>query len=150
MRKQELMGHVDRIIEMAKTAMLVGIDAQGHPFGRWMTPTLIKDRPFSLFSVSAADSAKVKHLETHPHVEWVLQSPCLREVIHLRGRLNIVDHASLCSEVMECISPRLTVFWKVNVETTRFVVLETVLDEGVYYLPMKDTRQAVSFQKGES
>jgi len=54
-----------------------------------------------------------------------------------------VDNPSLRNEVLETMGRRLTAFWQQSADTASFVVLETVLAEAAYYLPMKGIRFVV-------
>ena len=145
MDARELMGRVERILASARTAALATVDEAGRPHVRWMTPTVLKGRPGALYAVTSPHLAKVVQLAGNSQVEWMIQTAALNEVVHLRGRINVVDNPSLKAEIAEAIGGRLTAFWKVSAEHTDFVVLETAVEEGVYFLPMKGSREIVSF-----
>ena len=51
------------------------------------------------------------------------------------------------AQVMEAIGRKLTVFWKVNKQSTDFVILETIIDEACWFTPMKGEREVVSFRQ---
>ena len=46
---------------------------------------------------------------------------------------------------MEILGPRLIVFWKANLHADEFVVIETIIEEAIFFEPMKGTRQTVRF-----
>ena len=141
----EITQKIGAIIEEAKTAVLTTVDEHGRPHARWMTPTLLRGRPGALFAVTSPLFVKVLQLGAHPEVEWLLQTPALTEIVSITGRVNILDNPALKCEVTDAIGRRLTVFWRVNVETTDFVVLETVIEEATYFRPMKGMRETVRF-----
>jgi pyridoxamine 5'-phosphate oxidase len=145
MTQAELLHKVEEIIDDAKAGVLVTSDKDGRPHARWMTPAMLKGRPSALYAVSSPHAAKTMQIEANPCVEWMIQSRNLDRVINLKGRVNIVDNPSLRSEVIEHIGKRLTVFWKVNPNQMEFVVLETVLEEGTYFLPMRGESVTVTF-----
>jgi len=145
MTKTGLLAELDIILDEPKTAILATSDENGQPRMRWMTPTILKDRSEVLYAVTAQGFEKAKHLEKNPNVEWMVQPPSLETIITLRGKLNVVDNASLKSEVLEAIGKRLTAFWKLNENQANMVVLETVIEEAVLYKPMIGVKSRVKF-----
>jgi pyridoxamine 5'-phosphate oxidase len=145
MNQHEIMYKVERILEDAKAGVLATIDKNGNPRMRWMTPTTLKGRPNVLFAVTSPDFGKVVQLDAHPEVEWMIQTRALDQIVNLRGKINILDNPAIKSEVMEHLAKRLTVFWKVNTEKTDFIVLETIINEAVYFQPMKRHKEIVQF-----
>jgi pyridoxamine 5'-phosphate oxidase len=145
MDQHEIMYKVEQLLEDSKTGVLATIATDGKPRMRWMTPTILKGRPGVLFAVTSPDFTKIVQLESHPDVEWMIQTRSLNQVVNLRGKINVIDNPSLKSEVMEHLARKLTVFWKVNTEKTDFIVLETVLSEATYFQPMKGTKEHVRF-----
>lgn len=146
MNQRELLGKLEAIIQDAKTGVLATVDSGGWPHMRWMTPAVLRDRPGAIFAVTSPAFAKMAQLDNSPQVEWMIQTRALDEVINVRGEVNVVDNPSLKREVMEQIGRRLTVFWKASREHTDFVVLETVIEEARYYLPMLNQSETVSFE----
>lgn len=150
MKPNQLMMIVDEILNSAKAAVLATIDENGDPCIRWMTPAVLKGRPGTLFTITAPGQDKVCQIKENSRVEWMIQSPSLAKVINLKGKVNVLRNPAIKSEVMENIGDRLTVFWRVNPsQLTDYVVLETVIEEGTYYLPMKGKKETVDF-KGEA
>jgi len=149
MTKNEIMTEFDIILEEAKTAVLATIDAEGRPHMRWMTPCVLKDRQDSIFALTSPAFAKTKHLEKRPEAQWMIQTPLLDTIITLRGNINLLDNSALKSEIIEVLGPRLTMFWKLNEKADNLIVLETVLEEAMYYKPMHGFKKLVSFGRGE-
>lgn len=137
MNRHELITHLEVIIDTARSAVLAYTDLNNNSQMRWMTPTILKDNPRAIYTVTRPRCPKIKCLESHPDVEWMFQTLNLGEIINLHGSMAIIDNPSLKSEVMEQLAPRLNVLWKVDAQNTDFVVLETIIREAVYYLPMK-------------
>jgi hypothetical protein len=50
------------------------------------------------------------------------------------------------AEVMEGIGRRLNVFWRVNKDPSKLVVLETVIEEAEYFEPMKSLVTRINFK----
>ncbi|NLE30215.1 MAG: pyridoxamine 5'-phosphate oxidase family protein [Phycisphaerae bacterium] len=147
--EDSLLARVDELLADAKTGILATIDEQGRPVMRWMTPGTMKGRRGCLFAITSEKSAKVRQLRNNPQVQWMIQSRNLDRVVVLRGKVNIVESASLKMEVFEQMGRRLRMAWRVNVNPEECVVLETVLEDGVWYEPMKDVRETVRFGEGE-
>ncbi len=145
MNQHEIMYKIEQLLEDSKTGILATVDKKGNPRMRWMTPTILKGRPNVLFAVTSPDFVKVVQLGIHPEVEWMIQTRSLNEVVNLRGKINILDNPAIKSEVMEHLAKRLTVFWRVNIEKTDFIVLETIIEEVTYFQPMKGHKETVHF-----
>jgi pyridoxamine 5'-phosphate oxidase len=146
MNQRELMNKLDAIIEDAKSAVLATSDSKGTPFLRWMTPIVLRWRPATLFCFTRPDTKKIEHIEAHPQVEWLIQNRALTEIVNVRGTVTVLDNPALKNEILEKLGSRLTMFWKVDLEKTEFVVLETIIQEATYYQPMKGVRETVEFK----
>ena len=145
MDNREVMNRVGAIIDAHGTGLLATVDENGDPRVRWLTPTVLRDRPGALFAITAPRFAKVLQVRAHPKVEWMFQTPTLDEVITVRGHLNVVENPSLRAEVLEVLGPRLATFWKLAHDARDLVVLETVVEEATRYLPMDGRKDTVRF-----
>ncbi len=149
MNQKELMDKVEQLLDDSKTGVMATVDEQGRPHVRWMTPRTLKGRPNALYTVTTSASAKTFQLAKNSQVEWMIQSKVLTEIVNLRGRINIVDNPSLKMEFLENLGNQLFMFWKVNADVDDFVVLETVLEEGSYYQPMKGRKETLKMGDGQ-
>jgi len=149
MDARSLLNRTEEILEEAKAGLLTTVDERGNPHVRWMTPTMLKWRPGAIFCFTRPDSPKVSQIKNHPNVEWQIQNKSLTQIITLQGRVNVVENPALKNEVLETLGARLEMFWKVDLKKTDFIVLETILEEGIYYEPMKGTRQRIQWKGGQ-
>ncbi|MBN2738526.1 MAG: pyridoxamine 5'-phosphate oxidase family protein [Spirochaetales bacterium] len=149
MNKQDVLRKIESILEDAGTGLLAMIDSSGYPRMRWMTPSLLKGNNQALYAVTSPNFQKIKDLEKNPHVEWMLQSPSLSEILTINGRINIIDNPSLKLEILENIGNKLTMFWRVNSKNDSFVVLETVMESAFYFVPMKGIVETFNLKVGE-
>jgi pyridoxamine 5'-phosphate oxidase len=145
MDRQELLNKLDHVLEDARAGILATTDSEGKPHIRWLTPTVLKGREGFLFAVTRPGSKKVKQLGENPQAEWMIQSRELNEIINIRGTIEIIDNPALKTEIMEVMGSRLTAFWKVDLDKTEFVVLETRIMEAIYYQPMTGSRERIRF-----
>jgi pyridoxamine 5'-phosphate oxidase len=145
MTKQDVMYKIEQILETTHAGVLATLDQDGNPRMRWMTPAILQGRADVLFAVTSPDFQKVVQLETHPEVEWMIQTRALDQIVNLRGKMNVLDNPSIRSEVMEHLGKQLTVFWRVNTEKTDFIVLETIIQEATFFRPMKGYKETVRF-----
>jgi len=145
MDKAALMNKLEDLLDDSKTGILATTDVSGHPHIRWMTPIILKGRPFTLYCVTHPASHKVANLAEHPEVQWMVQNRALTEIVTLKGSARIVDNPAMKTEILEALGHRLTVFWNVNIDKTELVILETVIDEAVYFRPMKGFEESVNF-----
>jgi general stress protein 26 len=143
MTRQELMARLQALLEETGTGLLATVDDEGRPRMRWMTPALLPERKGALFAVTSPRFAKAGQISARPRVEWMFQSPSLREVITLRGQVNLVDNPSIRSEVLEAVGPRLRAFWKLNRDERDLLVLETVLEEATFYTPLSGEKVSI-------
>lgn len=148
MEKGELLKAIDRLLTSSPTAVLATVDADNFPHIRWMSPVRLPGRDDSLFAISSAHLAKTAQLTGNPHVEWMFQDQTLREIVVVRGCANIIDNPALKREVLEALGTQLTAFWRLAEDGTQMVVLETVIEEAVHYLPMQGLRQYIDFGVG--
>lgn len=149
MNRTAMMSKIETILRESGAGVLTTVGEDGTPSSRWMTPAVLKGRPGALYAITSPHSRKVRELRQNPAAEWLLQVPSLNEVVTLRGRVNVVDNPSFKNEVLDAVARRLHVFWRINVERTDMVVLETVIEEAGYFVPMKAERATVSFQAEE-
>ena len=145
MKPIEIMQKLDSILSAVKTAVLATTGQTGNPHVRWMSPVILAGQPNALYAVTSPHFAKTNQIGGHADVEWMVQSKDLREIINVRGKVNIIDNPALKAEILQSIGDRLNVFWKLSGEATDYVVLETVIEEAIYYLPMKPQKVRVKF-----
>ena len=139
------MQEMENLLESSRSAILATVGKAENPTMRWMTPTTVRGRTGALYAVTSRNFAKREHLAKNPKVQWMIQSRSLEKVITVNGRVNVIENSAMKAEVLEAIGPRLPVFWKVNPDPDTLVVLETIIDEGTCFIPMKGTKETVSF-----
>ncbi len=145
MRKNEIVHKLEEIIDKVRTAVLATTGDSGVPDMRWVTPAILKGRPDAIFTITSPHSNKVKQIKTNPRVQWMFQTRPLDQIIVVEGKVNIIDNPSIRSEVLEVVGPKLTALWKINVDETDLLVLETVIEKATYYLSMKGKKEKVLF-----
>ena len=151
MKKNEIVQKLEDIIDKVRTAVLATTGVDGTPDMRWVTPAILRGRPDSIFTITSPNSNKVKQIKSSPRAQWMFQTRPLDQIIVVEGKVNIIDNPSIRSEVLEVVGPRLTAFWKINVDETDLLVLETVIETATYYSTMKGTKEKVMFaQEGKN
>lgn len=135
MTKDEVLKKFRQTLEESPQALLATVTPDGYPAMRYMTPSMVKGREGRLYAVTAASFPKVKDLQVHPQVSWMLTSPKTREVFSFRGRIVLVEDARFKAELLEEIGRGLETFWRLNDDPSDLVVLETVLESGEYFNP---------------
>ena len=78
----------------------------------------------------------------------MFQTRLLDKVVTVNGLVNVVDNSAMKAEVVEGIGRRLNVFWRINTDASKLIVLETIVQEGSFFVPMKGTRELVTFDQG--
>lgn len=145
MKQSDFLIELDMIMDEVKTGLLATVDGEGKPHMRWMTPTILKDRSGAIYAITSKNFAKREQLDKNPKVEWMFQSRSLNKIIYIDGSVNLIDNSSMRNEVLEVVGPRLRVFWNVNTDETSLIVLETVMESGLMFLPMKGIKEQVKF-----
>ncbi|MCK4514637.1 MAG: pyridoxamine 5'-phosphate oxidase family protein [Spirochaetaceae bacterium] len=135
-----MLNAMERVLEVSRIAILATVDADGRPRVRWMTPAVVRGRDGFLYAVTSPDFHKVAEAEGNPAVEWLIQTKSLDEILTVRGWMSVVDDAAAKAEVLEAIGGNLGVFWKMNPDESKLVVLETEIDEIVQLKPMTGER----------
>lgn len=146
MEPAQLLNELDQLLESVGTAILATVDADGGPRMRWMTPTMLRDRPGSLFALTRPDSAKALQVVVQPEAEWMVQDRALRTVMNVQGVLHVVDNPALKAEVVEALGSRLRTFWRVNPEETKTVVLETQITDLQLFRTMQGVREVLTLR----
>ena len=141
MKQGDFLFEQEEMIDEVKTGLLATVDSKGRPRMRWMTPAILKDRNGALYAVTSRDFAKREELNEKPQVQWMFQSRSLDKILYVDGKVNVVENSSMLNEVLEVVGPRLRVFWNVNPNETSLVVLETVMEQGAVFLPMKGIKE---------
>lgn len=144
MTRQDIVNTLELILNEAHTAVLGTSDERGRPHLRWMTPALIRGRQRAIYAVTSPGFDKVSQLGSRPEAEWLFQTPILDTIVTVRGRINIVDNPSILAEVLEALGPFMRSFWKLKGEERDLLVLETIIEEAVYYKPMKGLKEVVT------
>ena len=145
MDRKSFIGALESIIDEAKTAVFATVDADGHPHMRWMTPTILRDRPGAIYAVTSPDFRKIAHLDANATAQWMFQTKLLDKIATVNVLTNVIDNSAMKAEILEDIGRRLTVFWRINTDATKLVVLETVIQDAFYFEPMTTVREQVSF-----
>lgn len=145
MDRKEFITTLDGVINDVKTGLLATVDGEGRPHMRWMTPTLLEERPGAIYAITSKNFAKREQLDENPKVQWLFQTRSLDTIFYVNGSTNLVDNKSLLTEVLDVLAPRLRTFWNVNADETSLFVLETVMESGRYFLPMDGRKEEVDF-----
>jgi general stress protein 26 len=143
--KVKMMEDIAQLIARVKTGVLATVDDKGQPHMRWMTPAVLSNHGREIYAITSPEFAKAVHLHKNPKAEWMFQDPALLSVINIRGKINLMDNASLKNQIIEMIGRHLNMFWKQSQDKTDFLVLEMIIDEARYYHPMEGIKETVAF-----
>lgn len=136
MNEQEPLRALHALLESVHVGILTTLDDEGWPHSRWLTAAALPRVPDCFYCVTGAGSAKVKELDACDKVQWSFQSPSLREIATVRGRAVVLNNPGLKAEVLEALGPTLAVFWKINPDPAKLVVLETAIEQVRLFRPM--------------
>jgi general stress protein 26 len=145
MDKHNLINKLVEILDQVNVGLLATSDKEGKPSIRWMVPAVINGRPNAIFALTTPKLGKYIAEECNPQVMWMIQTANLDTVVSLHGKMNVIDNPSLKMEVLSVVGKKIHNFWKLDREDKEMVVLETVLENGSYYVPMKGKQEKVSF-----
>jgi general stress protein 26 len=148
MTQSEFLNQLERIIEESKTGILITVDSQNRPSGRWITPAVLKSRPGAVYTFSTPDAPKVGDIRANGSVEWMIQNAALTEITNTRGIARILDNPALKNELMEVLAARLQTFWKVNIDQIEFIIIETKIQQGCYLDTNKGVCHKIDFELG--
>jgi len=148
MDQRQLLSELGTIIDEVKTAVLVTTGQNNNPRARWVTPALLHGLPGHIYCFSHPASIKVAHINTAASVAWLFQTPSLTKIISITGIARVIDNPALKAELMELLAPRLTTFWKVNINDSDFVVIETIIQKAEFFSADQGTTTTVAFGEG--
>ncbi len=145
MTKEKIMMKIDELLDNSKCAVLSTVSSDGKPRLRWMCPTIFPDMGQMIYAVSSADFHKIEDLKINPSASWMFQTKELNEIINVSGKIYIIDNPSMKSMIIEKIGNRLHAFWKLKKDSSDFIALETVIEDAVYFNPMKGEKEIIKF-----
>ncbi len=148
MKKHEIINEAIQLLKESGTALISYIGEDEFPKSRWMVPVILSTEGGLIYSITAPDFPKTEALIKNPNTEWCFQNRQLTKIITFQGKTNVVDTPSLKADIIERIGNKLKPFWKQRGDILDYIVLETVIDEGVFLLPMTAEREVVDFTKG--
>ncbi|MFP4113031.1 MAG: pyridoxamine 5'-phosphate oxidase family protein [Spirochaetota bacterium] len=148
MDSRSMLDTLERVLEDSKIAVLATVDVDGRPHMRWMTPGIVRGRDGFLYAVTSPEFPKAKEIDGNAHVEWMLQSKSLDEIVIARGPMQAIDNPSVKAEVLEAIGGHLATFWHLNPDEGKMVVLETSIEELRYMRPMTGERHEIKLGGG--
>jgi uncharacterized pyridoxamine 5'-phosphate oxidase family protein len=146
MDRHAMMAKVVELLDNSNVGILATAELEGQPSVRWMVPAVLKGRANALFCLTSPKMGQFIAEKCHPHVTWMIQTINLDRVLTLHGKINVIDNPSLKMEVLSIIGNRIHNFWKLDNAPDDFVVLETVLENGSYYVPLKGSTEKVTFE----
>lgn len=146
MDRHGLMTKLAGILDQVSVGILATSEKKGFPAVRWMVPAVLKGRPNALFALTSSGLGKHISENCSPDVTWMIQTVSLDKVISLHGKMNVIDNPSLKMEVLSVIGNKLHNFWKLDSDPEEFVILETVIEDGSYYVPLKGSTEKVKFE----
>lgn len=144
MDAKQLIAKVHHLIDNAGAAVFTTSDKSA-PFSRWMTPVLIDNYGPVIYACSVPAAKKIEHIKKCPRGEWMIQSRDLREIVNLAVDVRIIENPSLRAELMDILGPRLNMFFRANADSEDWVVLESRIISGEYFMPVKGYREKVEF-----
>ncbi|TVR90664.1 MAG: pyridoxamine 5'-phosphate oxidase family protein [Spirochaetaceae bacterium] len=144
MEIKQMFESLERILEKSKIATLSTIRSNGYPSMRWMTPALLRGQTGFLYAVSSSEFAWTQSLAENPQVEWMIQTAPLQEIMHVNGRMQVIDNPALRADVQEAIGGFLQTFWKNIPDESSLIVLETVIEGMTYFRPTVGEKVSVT------
>ncbi len=145
MDTRAMLDSMERVLEKSGIGILATVDADDRPHVRWMTPAVVRGRDGFLFAVTSPEFKKAAEASGNPAVEWQIQTKSLDEIVTVRGQMSVVDNAAAKAEVLEAIGGKLGTFWKINPDESSLVVLETAIEEIIYFKPTSGDRSSAQF-----
>ena len=148
MDNRTMLDALERVLSNSKVAVLATASKDGRPSMRWMTPALVRGREGVIYAVTSPAFAKAREVSDNAHVEWMLQTKSLSEILTIQGEMTIIDNPAAKAEVLEALGGNLGTFWKVNPDESSLVVLETRITSATLFNPLNGDKE--SFTVGEN
>jgi pyridoxamine 5'-phosphate oxidase len=145
MTAHDMLATIEDVIAKAKTGILATVDNTKRPHLRWMTPAVLQGRPGFIYAVTAPFFAKLTQISANTYVEWLIQTPSLKEILSIAGTITVIDNPALKNEIISAIGKHLFVFWKTNPKGD-FLALETRIESATFFRPMQGTSETVTFR----
>lgn len=130
--------------EERSEAVLTTVGPDQRPHACWMA-TLVAPTFDTLIAITSPDSRKVSNIRQNPRVEWMLTSPNMREVVYVRGDVQvIVEPAQVFQYWTQLPEVSRPYFLRVHHDGMAFMLLKTAIKEFEYCIPSENIFVAVS------
>ena len=137
MKEKDPLRALRALLDTIRVGVLCTVSKDAQPRCRWMTVAALPRVQGCFYCVTSKGSAKVKEIEANARVQWTFQPPTLDEIISVCGQAEVLQNPGLKAEVLEALGPNLTIFWRVNPDPAKLVVIETVVDNAKLFRPME-------------
>jgi general stress protein 26 len=149
MTRKEIISKIDELLDNSNCAVLSTVSSDKKPCLRWMCPTIFPEIDQMIYAITSPDFHKIDDLKKDPFASWMFQTKELNEIINVSGKINIIDNPSLKSMVIEKICGKLHAFWKLKKESSDYIVLETIIENAVYFNTMKGEKEFIDFEDAD-
>jgi len=136
MKDKEPLQALRSIIDTVRVGLLSTVNKQGQPHSRWVTAARLPGDHRFVYCVTGSGSLKVADILENEKVTWSFQTPGLDEVVTLEGRAVVLDNPELKAQVLEALGQYLQVFWRVQPDTRKLVVIEIEIARVRLFRPM--------------
>ena len=135
MKQKEPVDELRALIDTARIGMLSTVGNDGFPHLRWMTVATLQGQKDFIYCVSGIGSTKVADIEGSDKVAWSFQSVTLDRIVKVAGRARVITIPELKAQVLEALGRNLDLFWRIDPDPGRLVVIETAIERLSLYRP---------------
>ncbi len=135
MKQKEPIDELRALIDTVRTGILSTVGNDGYPHLRWMTAATLQGQKDFIYCVSVSGTKKVADIARNDKVAWSFQSVTLDRIVSVAGRARVIEVPELKAQILEALGRNLDIFWRINPDPKRLVVIETAIETLSLYRP---------------
>ncbi|MGH8048144.1 MAG: pyridoxamine 5'-phosphate oxidase family protein [Chthoniobacterales bacterium] len=143
---EDFIGLAEQLMDGHHAGILTTVDEKYRPHSRWMGTMSFREFP-RFHAITSPQSAKVRHIERQPHVEWMLSNQDLTLVLNLSGVAHILRDAASIKRTWKAIGDKSHAFFLNSFnEKPGFVVIETTVERIECTVPRSNIKWPTSVE----
>src|SRR5690606_34119762 len=102
MNNDKLLQRAADVIDQVKVGVMMTVNAEGNPHGRWMGATT-RHGASRLFTLTAKETRKIEQLRGNPRVCWLFTSADFADVVMICGTAVIHEGGTMLQEAWDLL-----------------------------------------------
>lgn len=133
--REDFVAAARNLIDGHHPGVFTTVDEDGRPHARWMASLAFDNFP-DIVTLTAPNSAKMKHIARHPSVNWMFSNYDLSLVINLHGTARRITDTASIKRVWRSVEDKSHAYFLEHfTERPGFAVIQTKVEEMTCCVP---------------